>query len=194
MLPRSFYFLRHGETEWNKEVRFQGSEDVPLNETGREQARLAALKLKDQPIDRIVASPLLRVYETAEIINEFLKKPIETDIRLREKSFGFYEGKTLGEVKEWEKNNPDKLGVLEPETGFTLAPQGEAYREFQVRVFTAVQEAVQKYPDETILFVAHGGVYSALHYTLFNKIKHSLNAEPFHFLREAPKQWVLVSG
>jgi len=193
MLPRSFYFLRHGETDWNKERRFQGpNEDIPLNDTGRHQAYLAALKLKHKPIDRIIASPLSRAYETAEIINQFLQKPIETDERLKEKDFGFYNGKTLDEVNKWEKKNPDKLGVLEPETGFKLSPQGEAYGDFQKRILEAFVEYIEKYPNENLLFVAHGGLYSTLHYTLMKEIKHSSNAQPFHFMRNAAQDWSLI--
>jgi broad specificity phosphatase PhoE len=75
MLPRSFYFVRHGETDWNKEGRIQGHTDIPLNATGRQQAEHAAPVFLRRPIDIIVTSNLSRAYETASIINAALQKP-----------------------------------------------------------------------------------------------------------------------
>jgi broad specificity phosphatase PhoE len=72
---RSFYFLRHGQTAWNVEGRFQGHTDIPLNELGLTQAHDAAKILALCPIDMIVASPLIRARRTAEIVSEQLGNP-----------------------------------------------------------------------------------------------------------------------
>jgi probable phosphoglycerate mutase len=76
MIPkRPFYFLRHGQTNWNLEGRYQGHSDVPLNATGIAQARAAAACLAGVPIARIVASPLIRALVTAAIVGEKIQKP-----------------------------------------------------------------------------------------------------------------------
>ena len=66
---RPFLYLRHGETAWNKEGRMQGATDIPLNETGRSQAHLAAETLAGVHIDRIISSPMARAAETADVVS-----------------------------------------------------------------------------------------------------------------------------
>ena len=88
------YFVRHGETVWNREKRIAGSTDVALTEKGREEAEergkeLEKLGLK---VDRIYSSPLSRAYDTALIIASHLKVEVEKDERLREQAFGYWEG------------------------------------------------------------------------------------------------------
>jgi len=73
---QTIFFVRHGQTDWNAEGRFQGHSDIPLNATGLSQAHHAARMLAACPIDRVVASPLVRAARTAEIVNERLGKPI----------------------------------------------------------------------------------------------------------------------
>jgi broad specificity phosphatase PhoE len=80
MIPkRPFYFLRHGQTDWNLEGRYQGHSDILLNATGIAQARAAADCLAGVPIDRIVASPLIRALATAAIVGEKMQKPIHIE-------------------------------------------------------------------------------------------------------------------
>ncbi|MEM9732091.1 MAG: histidine phosphatase family protein [Pseudomonadota bacterium] len=109
-LSQPLVFLRHGETDWNRLKRFQGSKDIPLNETGRAQAKAQA-----RPITRLIAtgilenqritlhtSPLSRAYETAEIVRSNLQLPasIATHDGLREVSMGAWEGMTTDELRE----------------------------------------------------------------------------------------------
>ena len=92
-LPRrNFYFLRHGQTAWNVEGRFQGHSDIPLNEVGLAQAHDAAKILARCPIDLIVTSPLMRARRTAEIVSAQLGKPLLFDDDLKERRFGAFEG------------------------------------------------------------------------------------------------------
>ena len=86
------YIVRHGETLWNREKRLQGREDIELSEKGREVARLTGEALMDTRIDKIFSSPLKRAYETACLIRNGRDIEIETDDRLRELSFGHFEG------------------------------------------------------------------------------------------------------
>jgi len=196
MLPRSFYFLRHGETDWNKEGRLQGHVDIPLNETGRNQARLSIPILQKYPIDRIISSPLSRALETAQIVNELLQKPLIIDERLRERHFGLYEGKTGPEIDQWKAENPGLILPIDPETGLTSPPGGETYQQLRDRVFQLKNEILTMHQDESILFVAHGGVYQLLFSALAQKagqqMTKSPNAKPFHFVRNGPLEWELL--
>ena len=92
-----FWYLRHGETDWNAQGLSQGNINIPLNATGLEQARSAALLLRDRGIKTIVASPLSRARVTAEIVGETLGLPVMIDPDLREVSWGVHEGQSLSE-------------------------------------------------------------------------------------------------
>jgi probable phosphoglycerate mutase len=89
--PTAFWFLRHGETDWNAEGLSQGHTDIPLNAVGLAQARRAALALVDRGIATIIASPLSRALRTAEIVAEALSLPVATDAGLMEVGFGVEE-------------------------------------------------------------------------------------------------------
>ena len=91
-IPMKIYFIRHGETIWNKENKIQGQSDIPLNEYGRELAYITADALKDIPFDIVYSSPLIRAKETADILVKNRNLEIHTDHRLVEMSFGEGEG------------------------------------------------------------------------------------------------------
>lgn len=86
------YIMRHGKTDWNVIYKLQGSVDIPLNEEGRQMAREAAVKYQDVKFDICFVSPLVRARETAQILLKGRDVPIVVDERLREMSFGEYEG------------------------------------------------------------------------------------------------------
>lgn len=141
-LPRvPFYFLRHGETEWNKKRLAQGQTDVPLNQTGRDQAEQARPLLDGRGITRMIASPLSRAYETAEIINRTLSVPIDRQDDLKERFFGPFEGK------------PWVSGFVDSEPG-----QGaETRAAFSERILTALVVLLER--PGPLLLVSHGGVF-----------------------------------
>jgi len=114
--PRSFYFLRHGQTDWNAAGRFQGHTDVALNELGLAKAHHAAQALAGCPVDIIVASPRIRALKTAAIVAERLNKPPFVDSALKERHFGAFEGLVVEEVKR-------RLG-LKPHRAAGAAPAG----------------------------------------------------------------------
>ncbi|MEW6425903.1 MAG: histidine phosphatase family protein, partial [Bacillota bacterium] len=94
------YLVRHGETVWNSEMKFQGHSNVPLSERGRAQARLLARRLANNPITAFYASDLKRAYETAMILAQPHGLPVESLDSLREMNFGVWEGLTMSEIKE----------------------------------------------------------------------------------------------
>src|SRR5687767_15606813 len=99
--------IRHGETDWNAMRRYQGHAPVPLNEAGREQARLAASHLVRGGFDRIFSSDLWRARETAEIIGNVLQLSVEPDQRLREINVGHWQGLSHDEILAWDTERYD---------------------------------------------------------------------------------------
>ena len=124
-----FYFLRHGETEWNRTHRTQGQLDAQLNAKGRAQAQRAADLLRNEPIERIVASPLSRARHTAEAVAAHHDVEIVFDEALMECHLGDHQGKPHG---PW---------LLEYWTGAYDPPNGETFGEFSERAWNALQRA-----------------------------------------------------
>lgn len=179
LLPnRDFYFLRHGETEFNREGRFQGRTDVSLNETGLRQAREATAKLAMSKIDRIVSSPAQRVQQTVNRYAEAQGIPVHLDDHLMEFYVGSFEGQRVAEIREAHELDPhDSL--------FSVLPaDADNWQEFVPRVCGTVRRWTDKHPDDTLLFAAHGLVYRALALSLTGNESASRNAEPLHFSRK----------
>jgi probable phosphoglycerate mutase len=143
-----FYYLRHGQTDWNRDGRFQGWTDVPLNATGRAQAEAAAALVRDLGIRTICASPLSRALDTARTVAAAVGRPVEVIDDLRECGFGVQEGAEMGEwYAAW------RAGTT---------PEGaETYRGFLDRALGGVNRALAA-QDGPVLIVAHGGVYWAI--------------------------------
>jgi len=129
---------RHGETEWNREERYQGHADPPLNETGRAQAQELAESLAVESIEAIYASDLRRAAETAEIVGARLGLPVERKSGLREIDVGSWQGLTKAQIdgRPWD---------------------GEAYEHHSERVTQALREVGARHPDGRVLVVSHGG-------------------------------------
>lgn len=154
--------IRHGETEWNRELRFQGHVDVGLNATGLEQARRLAQRLSGEPANRIYASDLLRAQQTAEPVARALQLAALTDPALREQNFGQVDGMRVDDIKArhpqaWE-------GWLRFEEDYCM-PQGETTRQFHGRVMDAVHRLAASHPGETLVIVTHGGVLDMVYRT-----------------------------
>jgi probable phosphoglycerate mutase len=160
-------FVRHGITDWNVQKRAQGQTDIPLNETGRAQARAIADRLKaEEAWDVIYASDLSRAKETAETIGSALGLPVITDTRLREMSFGEMEGTTVEE---------------------RINRQGEAWREGSFgqesrdevaeRGMEAVMDISGRHPGKRVLIVSHGALIGN---TLKRLIPHVSTEEHLH--------------
>ena len=92
-------WIRHGETEWNRERRIMGREEIGLNDAGREQSRSLATALQPYALDAIISSPILRARETAAIIAEPHQLEVQCDERLWEIDYGDWVGKTFDEIR-----------------------------------------------------------------------------------------------
>lgn len=147
---------RHGETDWNRESRFQGHADPPLNERGREQARELARQLAGEDLQAVYASPLLRALETARIVAASLGLPVEARPALREVDVGSWEGLTRMEVEE---RFPAAFGRWRD--GGDGWDGGETYEHLGRRVLADLLELAARHPAERILVVSHGGTMRA---------------------------------
>ena len=139
----TLHLVRHGETDWNREGRFQGVQDIPLNEEGRRQARQLAATWRE-PAEVLVASPLARARETAEILGSALGlKLAGTDPRLVERDYGLGSGLTLEERRQ---KFPDGVvpGVEDPDS-------------IRARARHFLEAVRLEYPDSRIVAVSHGG-------------------------------------
>ena len=152
------YLVRHGETEWNKLKKIQGKQDISLNDTGREQAYITKQELEDIPIDLIIASPLKRAKETAEIINQGRNIPMILDERVKERDFGEFEGKDISYVDSsnaWDYYANGRHNNM------------ENIQDFFKRIYDFLDDITVRYKDMSVLIVSHGGV-SIPAYCYFN--------------------------
>ena len=148
---------RHGETDWNKNGLLQGSSDfAKLNNVGKKQAKALGKALLKFNVDIIYSSPLKRASETAEIINKILKKEIVFDDALKERGWGDWEGRDAAvEFLRLEK--------MDIRTRFNfMPPNGESWKEFEIRLIKSVEKIVENNNDKRVLIVTHGGSIRAL--------------------------------
>ena len=157
--PRRFWYLRHGETDWNARGLSQGRSDIPLNETGLAQSARAAAALalnadRYAPVGRIVSSPLGRALRTAELVEEAMVKtghprlPIAIDPDLQEVCFGVQEGQPMGDwYDSWIAGD--------------YTPEGaEIFADLMSRAAAAVNRATAG--EGVVLIVCHGAMFRAL--------------------------------
>jgi len=153
--------IRHGETDWNKDSRFQGKIDIPLNETGREQGQKAATFLKEMPLDFAISSPMLRPKETAEIILSYHSGVnLEIKEKLLEISHGKWEGKLKPEVQT---EYPELLKQWQETPELVQMPEGENLQQVWDRAVECWQKIVAEQGDaseemKTGIVVAHDAI------------------------------------
>lgn len=157
MIPsQRFYFLRHGETDWNRRGVMQGHTDVPLNDIGEQQARSVAAAVAALPITTICVSPLQRARQTAALVN-LNARPIRVIDALKECGFGIHEGE--------DSNGAWRAAWL---SGGAIAG-GETRRDYIGRVTQALREALTE--PGPVLIVAHGGTFWALEHLVAQQIR-----------------------
>jgi probable phosphoglycerate mutase len=152
--PRRLVLLRHGRTEWNHVRRAQGHAPVPLDETGHEQAKRAAVLLADLRPVRLWSSDLERAAQTAGHVADAVGLEVEYDERLREFAVGERQGMTLAEALERWPHIADAQGFHEQLRG---VPGAETEDEVVRRIVPAVEEKLDALgPGETGIVVTHG--------------------------------------
>lgn len=153
------YLTRHGETEWNRQLKFQGHKNSDLTEKGILAAELLADRIEEIDIDYIISSPLMRAYNTAEIAKGNKDIEIIKHEGLMEINLGDFEGLSYTEIKA---ENPEILELIEKDPLNNRYPNGENLKEFYNRVMKAFKEIIDKYKNKTILIVAHGGTLKCI--------------------------------
>jgi alpha-ribazole phosphatase len=145
--------VRHGQTDWNLEGRYQGQGDVPLNDTGRSQARALVSELIKESFTAIYTSDLKRAKETADILADSLQLPVRTDPRLREIHQGEWEGQLVEDIRA-RYNDVWRLRAHDPAS--LRPPGGESVAEVAQRVYAALDEITIGFPLNPVLVVSHG--------------------------------------
>ena len=151
--------VRHGQTPWNKDKIFRGSRDIPLNDTGREEARLAGEWLKGEAIHAAYCSPLSRARDTAEAIARHHGLKVEDLPGLSDLCYGAWEGLPLTEVKV---KYADLYRQWESAPHTVRFPQGETLDEVKQRALAAVDGVLRRHPGQTVLLAAHRAVNKVL--------------------------------
>lgn len=151
--------VRHGETRWNAENRFQGHGDSPLTKTGRRQIAALGRRLRAVAFDHLVSSDLGRARESAAIIAAATGHPVETEARLRERHYGVLEGLSVPEIEAAHADVLSRFSSGDPDY---VIPGGESHRMHYARNIAWVEAALAKRPGTVILLVVHGGVLDSL--------------------------------
>jgi probable phosphoglycerate mutase len=154
--------IRHGETDMNRELRFQGHVDVALNALGLEQARRLAARLVGEKADALYASDLLRARQTAQPIAASLALQAVAEKGLREQSFGRIDGMRVDDIKEQHPEAWERWTRFEQD--FAM-PGGESTRQFHQRVMEAVYRLAMANAGKTLVLVTHGGVLDMIYRT-----------------------------
>ena len=155
------WLVRHGQTDWNSEGRWQGHADIPLNPTGLEQARSLASKLAESGciFQAIYSSDLKRAYQTAQEIGNSLHLTLYKDRRLREISKGEWEGMLVTQVTELSNA---AMRQRQDNPLYSRAPGGESLVELAARLSQAADEIVRSQSVGPVLVVTHGLALAAL--------------------------------
>ena len=154
--------IRHGQTEWNLLQKYQGQTDIPLTDLGRTQAQRAGEYLaSNETIEALYCSDLSRTRETAEIVGKAVGLHPSCDARLREISFGVWEGLTFTEVYE---KYPEDFDHWHKDAFKTKVPGAESFEQVMNRAMEAIKEIMAKHKGikGTIAIVTHGGVIKAI--------------------------------
>lgn len=149
--------IRHGQTDWNVERRYQGTTDRPLNELGHQQAQALAESMRGEEWDAIIASPLKRAWETALPVSDVLGMSndlLVPDPRLMERSYGAAEGLTLAEREE--RFSGDIWDGL------------ESYEDLDTRSVGAIEDYIHRFPNQRLIMVTHGTWINAVLEVLSN--------------------------
>ena len=179
-------FVRHGETDWNIEQRFQGQIDLALNANGQQQASALGRSFLGRSADALYSSDLLRARETAEPIGEVLSLPVITRQALRERHFGRCEGLTLDEIALRYPDDAQAIACHDPDYA---SPGGESRRQHQERILNFVDSLATIHFGQTIVLVTHGGALDIVYRRARNLPTHSPRDYP---IPNAGINWISI--
>ena len=153
-MSTTLILIRHGETPYNRDRRYQGHRNTPLTRKGKRQAKEIAFRLKNESLNAIYSSDLKRTKCTAEVINHYHSLKINILPQLREIDFGDWEGKTHDEIQrewrglldEWERK-PSQIKI----------PRGESIKDLVERIRSTIKKIVSNHPDQRVAIITHGG-------------------------------------
>lgn len=151
--------IRHGETPWSAEHRYQGATDTPLSDVGQAQVSALAERLRGESFTELRSSPLRRALDTATAVAMHHEAPVVTDARLREIGFGCWEGLTHEEIQ---RVAPERYIGWQSDPGTTAPPEGEAMAAVMERVGDLWRELAGRPRDAAIALVGHGACLRAL--------------------------------
>ena len=152
-------FVRHGQTLWNLEMKYQGHTDIALSYLGIEQAKRVADRLMIEEFSAVYSSDLVRAYDTANIIAAKKNLTVKQDVNLREICFGEWEGMTYTEINDkW----PNALNQFFSDTTKITIPNGESFTDLKKRSDIAINKILENHKKETVVVVSHGATIRAM--------------------------------
>ena len=159
MKKTELILIRHGETEWNSQLRMQGHSNSNLSAVGQAQIRALGQWMKNVPFDHIYSSDSLRARQTAEAITHFSGHTVQFDQRLREKNLGIFEGLTTEEARE---RHPEVFRLFKTAGSQYVIDEGESTQQLLDRALEAIEVIRYRHHQKRVLLVTHGGVVRVL--------------------------------
>ena len=167
MTMQKVFLIRHGETDYNRDHRLQGALPIPLNAKGQSQAKALGLYLKDQGIETIFSSPMIRARQTADIMGQALGVTVCEEPRIQEIAFGQFEGLRSSEIEE---KYPDIYRMWQSGDMSYTVPDGESRRSVQQRMTGAWIDIITNTEYEKIALVSHGSALRIIMRYLFHLV------------------------
>lgn len=197
---KNLYVIRHGETDWNRDKRFQGSTDIALNQAGRDQAQALSSRLALLNIGAVYSSSLSRALETAQIATKDLGLPIFQDDRLRETKVGDAEGLTFEEMeKRFTENGIERWRSYDERDLDFAYPNGESKRQMMFRAKSVFLEIALNSNSENVAIFSHGMIMRGLTFCFQQGVPWDIgvfaNGSIHHFLwSEDRSDYLLYKG
>lgn len=195
MTVKRVIFIRPGETDWNRDFRFQGQVAVPLNEHGTWQAQRLANFIRNIGVSALYTSDLRRAVETAELLAEKIGFAPIQDARLRERNIGTWQGLTQKEMEAW---YPAEYQQFRADPDGYRVPQGESRKQVRERMLAAFADILKQDKGETIAVISHSTAINALlaeivHTVVFGSLDVS-NTSVTTIKRDEAGKWQLVAA
>lgn len=193
MAVERIIFIRPGETDWNKQERWQGWVATPLNAHGREQAEALARFLRTIGMSALYTSDLRRAVQTAEILSRMGEFEIILDERLRERSIGDWQGLTLDEMRSW---YVDEYAAMLKDADTYRVPGGESREDVRVRMKAAFEDVLKQERGETVGILTHTTALKVLMEDLFpgyNPLTVNLGNTSVTTMRRRDDGWKLIA-